>query len=67
MILILQFRNLVDASKNILSLNLTSAKQLTWWIHEVKVHKIINTQLFQLQHNRSQVGSKNLRVCVILR
>lgn len=40
--------------------------QLTWWIHKVKMHQVINTELFQLQHNRSQVGSENLRVGVIL-
>lgn len=39
---------------------------LTRGVHEVKVDKVIYAQLLQLQYNRSQVGAKNLWVCVIL-
>ena len=38
----------------------------TWWIHEVKVHQIVDAQLLQLQHDRPQVGAKDLGVCVVL-
>lgn len=45
---------------------MADAGRLTWWIHEVKVDKIVDPQLLQLQHNRPQVGPKDLRIRVIL-
>lgn len=39
---------------------------LTWRIHEVKVHQIINPQLLQLQHHRAQVRPQDLRIRVVL-
>lgn len=39
---------------------------LTWWVHEVKMHQVIDAQFLQLQHHRTQVGPQNLRVCVFL-
>ena len=40
---------------------------LTWWVHEVEVHQVINTQLLQLQHHRAQVRPQDLWICVVLR
>ena len=40
--------------------------QLTWRVHEVKVHQVVDAQLLQLQHHRAQVGAQDLRVCVFL-
>ena len=40
--------------------------QLTWRVHEVKVHQVVNAQLLQLQHHRAQVGAQDLRVRVFL-
>lgn len=39
---------------------------LTWWVHEVKVHKVVNTQFFQLQHHRGQIGPQNFWIRVVL-
>ena len=32
---------------------------LTWWIHEVKMHEIVNTEFLQLQHNGAQIRPVN--------
>ncbi len=39
---------------------------LTWWVHEVKVHQVINTQFLQLQHHRAQIRPQNLWIRVVL-
>lgn len=39
---------------------------LTWGVHEVKMHQVINAQLLQLQHHRAQVGPQDFRVRVLL-
>ena len=40
--------------------------RVTWWIHEVKVHQVVDTQLLELQHHSAQVGTQDLRVGVLL-
>ncbi len=39
---------------------------VTGRVHEVKVHKVINAQLLELQHHSAQIGAEDLRVCVVL-
>mmetsp|Transcript_44092 Transcript_44092/g.95819 ORF Transcript_44092/g.95819 Transcript_44092/m.95819 type:complete len:271 (+) Transcript_44092:242-1054(+) len=34
------------------------------WIQEIKVHQIVDAQLFQGQHHHAQVGSQDLRICL---
>lgn len=41
--------------------------KLTWWVHEVEVHQVIDTQFLQLQHHRAQIRPQNLWICVVLR
>ena len=40
--------------------------QRTWRIHEVKVHKVIDPKLLQLQDNSAQIGAQDLGVGVLL-
>lgn len=35
-------------------------------VHEIEVNEIIDTELFQLQDDASQVRSENFRVCIVL-
>lgn len=44
----------------------TDVDGLTWRIHEVKVHQIVDAQLLQLQHDRPQVGPEDFGVRVVL-
>lgn len=39
---------------------------LTWWIHEVKVHQVINTQFLQLQHHRAKIRPQDFWIRVVL-
>lgn len=38
----------------------------TWWVHEVKVHQVIDAQFLQLQHHGAQVGPQDFWIRVVL-
>lgn len=37
-----------------------------WGVHEVKVHEVVDPELFQLEHHRAEVRSEDLRVRLVL-
>lgn len=39
---------------------------LTWWVHEVEMHQVINAQFLELQHHRAQIRPQDFWIRVVL-
>ena len=49
-----------------LLITLFTVPELTRWIHEIKVDKIVDAEFLQLQNDGAEVGPKYLWVCIVL-